>query len=159
MRQPGLPYDSGPLPEPRCWVCGGWVNRPQPPPDKRITYAVLRQQWLKIGMTGNLRERFGVLSRSTPGCVTLHPPEMAWAAPLSLVAVVEGDIEHELHERFAHAHALGEWFDFTDPAVRDWAWRARRATREGTLVLPSEESRLLLTLEAEEREDAGRLLR
>lgn len=163
MRQAGLPFDSGPLPGRRCDVCGGMLVRPQPPPDKRVTYAVLRQRWVKIGMTGNLRERFGVLSRSTPGCITLHPPEMAWTAPLALVAVMPGDIEHELHERFAHAHDLGEWFRFDDEALRDWAARAQEATFALPTVTPVEEEYLLYDIARVEREAAskvaGRMLR
>lgn len=34
-------------------MCGGWIVRPVPPPDKRITYVVKRERWVKIGMTGN----------------------------------------------------------------------------------------------------------
>jgi hypothetical protein len=128
-----LPFDSGPIPPPRCGVCGGWLQRPVPPPDARVTYVVQRQRWVKIGMTGNLRERLNVLSRSTEGCLTVHPYGMTWTAPLHLRAVIDGDVEHELHERFADCHANGEWFEF-DPIgvtmapkvaidrLRAWLW-------------------------------------
>lgn len=117
-----LPFDSGPIPPPRCEVCGGWIHRPVPPPDSRVTYVVLREHWVKIGMTGNLRERLNVLSRSTEGCLTVHPHGMNWTAPLHLMAIIDGDVEHELHERFADAHAAGEWFEF-DPLHVPWAGR------------------------------------
>ena len=118
-----LPFDELLLPS-RCWVCLGWIHRPVPHPSSRVTYAVRRQGWVKIGMTGNLKERLGVLSRSTEGCFTVHPPEMDWHAPLELLAVINGDVEHELHDRFAAHHALGEWFDLTDE-ISDWADRHR----------------------------------
>lgn len=116
-----LPFEDLLLPS-RCWVCLGWIHRPRPAPAVRVTYAVRRQGWVKIGMTGNLKERLSVLSRSTEGCLTVHPPTMDWKAPLQLLAVIAGDIEHELHDRFASAHAAGEWFTLTDQ-ISDWASR------------------------------------
>lgn len=89
----------------RCRVCGGPLSVVH-----AQTYVAQRQGWVKIGATSNLPERMGVLSRGTPGCLVRMPDGMNVAEPLTLVLALDGDIEHELHERFAGQHVAGEWF-------------------------------------------------
>lgn len=120
-----LPFESGPILHPRCTVCWGWIHRPKPA-GQRWTYAMQRESWVKIGMTGNVRERLGVLSRATEGCLVVHPPQMDWTAPLRLLVALPGDIEHELHDRFRAYHVIGEWFTPGDELV-EWLDRHKEA--------------------------------
>ena len=32
--------------------------------------------------------------------------------PLTIILILEGDLEAELHQQFAHSRLLGEWFDY-----------------------------------------------
>jgi hypothetical protein len=98
----------------RCPVCGGSLSV-----TASTTYVLQRQGWVKIGKTSNLPERLGVLRRSTPGCVTKHPDEMDWTEPLLVLLVIDGDVEHDLHERFASDYVTGEWF-LPGPTLRAW---------------------------------------
>lgn len=74
------------------------------------TYFVERQGWVKIGATSNPRRRINELRRPAWTKHLLSPAEMDWHEPLTVLAVLEGDVEHALHEAFAHLHVVGEWF-------------------------------------------------
>lgn len=83
------------------------------------TYVVQRQGWVKIGATSNVRRRLNELARPAWTKHLLSPDGMDWLEPLLTLAVLEVDVEHDLHERFAAAHAVGEWF-LPDLAMREW---------------------------------------
>lgn len=88
------------------------------------TYVVQRQVWIKIGATNKPRRRLNELARPAWRQHILYPRGMDWNAPLHVHAVVEADIEHEAHVRFAEYHVVGEWF--TDNAmIRRWVEEVR----------------------------------
>lgn len=89
----------------RCTVCGGALSV-----TCSHTYAVQRQGWVKIGATSDPRRRINELRRPAWTKHLLSPAEMDWREPLLTLGVLVGDVEHELHQRFAEHHVLGEWF-------------------------------------------------
>lgn len=97
-----------------CQTCGGWLKQ-----NATHTYVVQRQGWVKIGSTRNVRRRLNELARPAWTQHLLSPDAMDWLEPLVTIAVLEEDVEHELHERFEAAHVLGEWF-LPDASMRDW---------------------------------------
>lgn len=98
----------------RCPVCGCAVSRTH-----EYTYVVQRQVWIKIGATNKPRRRLNELARPAWSKHILHPPGMDWTEPLTVHAVVGGDVEHELHRLFSDLHATGEWF-YNDALIHDW---------------------------------------
>lgn len=98
----------------RCIVCGGALAV-----EHTHTYVVQRQGWVKIGATSNVRRRINELRRPAWTKHLLSPPGMDWREPLVTLAVIEENVEHALHQRFAAAHVLGEWF-LPDLTLRDW---------------------------------------
>lgn len=98
----------------RCQVCGGALSVTH-----AATYVVQRQGWVKIGATSNLRRRIGELSRPAWTQHILSPPGMDWLEPLVTLHTFATDLEHALHQRFASAHAHGEWF-LPDAALQAW---------------------------------------
>lgn len=98
----------------RCTVCGCALSR-----EHEYTYIVQRQVWVKIGATNLPRRRINELNRPAWRQHILYPVGMDWHAPLTVHAVVGGDVEHELHREFARFHVAGEWF--ADCAlIREW---------------------------------------
>lgn len=89
----------------RCLVCGGALSVTH-----THTYVVARQCWAKIGATSNVRRRINELRRPAWTKHLLSPVGMDWTEPLTTLAVLDGDAEHELHLRFSDLHAHGEWF-------------------------------------------------
>lgn len=89
----------------RCEVCGGALSLVF-----THTYVVRRQCWVKIGATNRPNRRFNELARYDWRKYVLSPPTMDWHAPLHRVAVIDANVEHELHSRFMDAHVIGEWF-------------------------------------------------
>lgn len=98
----------------RCQVCGGALSL-----EFTHTYVVQRQWWVKIGATNRPRQRFNELARYDWRKYIISPAGMDWHEPLSTVLVLEGNIEHELHERFAGQHVAGEWF-LPHDTLADW---------------------------------------
>lgn len=98
----------------RCPVCAGALSV-----TAGATYAAQRQGWVKIGKSSNPAERISVLSMPSLGCQVKAPAGMTWGEPILLLGVLLGDLEHELHERFAGCHAAGEWF-LPDRPMRAW---------------------------------------
>lgn len=98
----------------RCRVCGGALAAPA-----GDTYVMRRQWWVKIGRSNAPRRRLNELRREDWKQYIVWPPLMDWSEPLQLLAVIAGDVEHELHERFAGCHDVGEWF-IPDEAMREW---------------------------------------
>lgn len=88
-----------------------------------FTYVVHRQRWLKIGKTNDVRLRVRDLRAPGRQQYIICPPGMDRAAYLSLVRVYDGDVEHELHDRWRHLHAAGEWFA-GDEHMLAWAWES-----------------------------------
>ncbi len=99
----------------QCPVCGGALSVTH-----THTYVVQRQDWIKIGATSNVRRRINELRRPAWTKHLLSPDGMDWHRPLATLAVLEGDTEHQLHERFADSHARGEWF-LPDAEMLAWA--------------------------------------
>lgn len=97
-----------------CPVCGGRLSVTH-----SHTYAMQRQGWVKLGASSNVLERLNVLRRPVSERLNRHPVRMTWSEPLLLLAVIEGDVEHALHERFQDSHARGEWFR-PDADMRAW---------------------------------------
>jgi T5orf172 domain len=108
-----------------CLVCHGlrW-DKPG------VTYIARRQRWVKIGRTNSLssvNERLrGLRKRNSVRC----PALMDQSAPLSLIVVVGSDLEHDLHERYAAHHAVGEWFHAV-PALLTNVARLEGVARHG----------------------------
>lgn len=103
-----------------CPVCGGAWNTRTPTAGGVLTYAIQRQQWVKIGKTTDLEQRLRDLRRLTRpggGVMVTIPAGMDHRAPLVVVNTWLGDYEHPLHLRYADHHAAGEWFT-TDRALR-----------------------------------------
>lgn len=103
----------------RCGVCGGALSVTH-----THTYVVQRQVWVKIGATSKPRRRINELARPAWTQHILSPRGMDWQAPLFTRAVLEADIEHELHARFAEFHVRGEWFLET-LTIRRWLEEVR----------------------------------
>lgn len=79
------------------------------PPRPTLTYVVQRQQWVKIGKTAvSIEARLYALRLRKPG--VRCPADMDLAAPLELRHTITGDVEDELHARFAEYRVAGEWF-------------------------------------------------
>lgn len=97
-----------------CPVCGGRLSVAH-----SHTYAMQRQGWVKVGASSNVTERLNVLRRPVSERLNRHPDGMTWSEPLLLLVVIEGDVEHALHERWADCHAHGEWF-LPDADMREW---------------------------------------
>lgn len=97
-----------------CQVCGQALSVVH-----THTYVVQRQVWIKIGATNLPRRRINELSRPAWTKHILSPRGMDWYAPLHTHVVLDGDIEHEMHERFSEHHARGEWFWDCGP-IRRW---------------------------------------
>ena len=74
---------------------------------------------MKIGATSDVRRRINELRRPAWTKHLLSPDAMDWREPLLTLAVIERDVEHELHELHAAAHVIGEWF-LPDVTMRDW---------------------------------------
>jgi hypothetical protein len=89
----------------RCQVCGGALSV-----RCTHTYAVQRQGWVKIGATSDPRRRINELRRPAWRKHILSPAGMDWLEPLVTLGLIVGDVEHELHPRFAELHVFGEWF-------------------------------------------------
>lgn len=116
MSDPAL-FDAEYLRVPRrCDVCGQALIV-----QHDHLYVIQRQVWIKIGATNNLTRRTGELSRPTGRQHILYPRGMDWYAPLSRLALLNGGgkIEHQLHQRFAEFHVIGEWFQDT-LSIRRW---------------------------------------
>jgi hypothetical protein len=89
----------------QCPVCGGALSVTY-----GHTYVVQRQGWVKIGATNNPRRRVNELARPAWSKHLLSPVGMDWHEPLLVLAVLDGDREHHLHQQFGDFHVLGEWF-------------------------------------------------
>lgn len=74
------------------------------------TYVVQRQGWVKIGATNNPRRRISELSRPAWSKHLLSPVGMDWTEQLLVLAALDGNREHLLHQRFGDFHVVGEWF-------------------------------------------------
>lgn len=98
----------------RCPVCSGALSVTH-----AATYVVQRQGWVKIGATSNVRRRVNELARPAWTQHLVSPAAMDWLEPLYLVRQIEGDVEHELHQRWAKDHVKGEWF-LPGKAMRKW---------------------------------------
>lgn len=98
----------------RCMVCGCALSVTY-----EYTYVVQRQGWVKIGATNLPRRRLNELARPAWRKHVLSPAGMDWYSPLTVHAVIGGDIEHELHKEFARFHVKGEWF-VDNAGIRDW---------------------------------------
>jgi hypothetical protein len=109
-----------------CPVCGGALSV-----TFAHTYVVQRQGWVKIGATDNVRRRLSELARPAWSKHLVSPDGMDWTAPLTTLAVLDRllvldqDTEHDLHRRFAHAHAAGEWFT-RDRTIDRWLRQIER---------------------------------
>lgn len=98
----------------RCLVCGQALSVTH-----GHTYVVQRQTWIKIGATDKPRRRINELSREAWQQHIIHPRGMDWTRPVYVHAVLDIDIEHELHLMFSEYHVIGEWF--TDNlTIRRW---------------------------------------
>lgn len=103
-------YCEAPRNANRCPVCAGILG-----PPKGVTYVARRQDWVKIGRTaGPVHRRIKALTRRAPGI--LCPEGMDLGSPVALLHVIARDVEHDLHERYAAHHVVGEWFH-ADPAM------------------------------------------
>lgn len=109
----------------RCPVCGVALSI-----EHEFTYVVQRQWWVKIGATNRPRKRMNELARVDWKNYCLWPAGMDWTEPLIKHAMIAGDVEHELHQRFAEQHAIGEWF-LIDDELRQWI-----ADRSDTVTEP-----------------------
>lgn len=89
----------------RCRVCGCALSL-----NFTHTYIVQRQWWVKIGATDMPRRRINELARPAWVKHIIYPAGMDWHEPLSVHAVLEQNLEHELHQRFQKQHVIGEWF-------------------------------------------------
>lgn len=98
----------------RCQVCGCALSR-----QHDYTYIVQRQVFVKIGATSKPRRRLNELARPAWRKHVLYPVGMDWNQPLEVLAVIGGDVEHELHQMFARFHVFGEWFADSRP-IREW---------------------------------------
>lgn len=98
----------------RCQVCGGALSV-----TCTHTYVVQRQGWVKIGASSNLARRVSELRRPVWTKHLISPQDMDWDEPLIVHGVIEGDVEHQLHQRFAAAHITGEWF-MPNAEMRSW---------------------------------------
>lgn len=105
----------------RCTVCGQALCVTH-----THTYVAQRQVWIKIGATNKPQRRLNELRRPAWRQHILHPRGMDWHAPLTTHIVLDRDIEHEAHERFAEYHVIGEWFT-DNPAIRRWIREVRNA--------------------------------
>jgi hypothetical protein len=99
--------DAGTLRELRRFVPGAaaWRHKTEP---EGIVYAIGLQDgsMVKIGITTNLTTRLRDLRHSSP-----VPIVLLWQTPGA------SSIECELHVRFAHRRAHGEWFSFAGADV------------------------------------------
>lgn len=94
-----------------CAACG--AIKPTRP--HGITYVASREGYVKIGRTAgthSVPRRLGQLRRR--GAV-LCPEGMDETIPLELRFVLD-DPEHDVHERMAEFHVIGEWFR-ADPVL------------------------------------------
>ena len=98
----------------QCPVCGGALSVAY-----THTYVVQRQGWVKIGASSNVHRRLLEVARPAWTKHLLSPDSMDWLEPLVTLAVIQGDVEHAMHERFASCHARGEWF-LPDIQMRVW---------------------------------------
>lgn len=98
----------------RCQVCGGALSV-----TCTHTYVVQRQGWVKIGASSNLVRRVNELRRPAWTKHLISPEGMDRLEPLVVHGVIEGDVEHQMHQRFAAAHVAGEWF-MPDVEMRSW---------------------------------------
>lgn len=98
----------------RCRVCGSALSVVH-----EATYIVQRQGWVKIGATSNVRRRVNELARPAWSRHVLSPTGMDWDQPLHLIRQYDGDVEHELHARWAACHVRGEWF-LPNRGMRRW---------------------------------------
>lgn len=99
-----------PEPAPECATCGVVARSAA-----SLTYVVQRQGWVKIGSTSNITSRIFTLAKGG----TVGPWDMLVAEPLILLAVIESNVEHDLHTRFSGSHVAGEWF-LPDADMRAW---------------------------------------
>lgn len=105
----------GLLPTPlsnRCRVCHG-VRAQR----IGVTYVAQRGGWVKIGHTARLTQRLRELGRAWPSVRTPRDMDVERSVEVALVASFDGDVEHELHERFADCHVVGEWFSLGAAAL------------------------------------------
>lgn len=100
----------------RCQVCNGALSV-----TATHTYVVQRQGWVKIGKTSQIDVRLRILRLNGPNGAGMvaHPETMDYGEPLILLRLIDGDVEHALHQRWAHCHARGEWF-MPDQEMRAW---------------------------------------
>jgi hypothetical protein len=101
----------------RCDVCSGSLA--SPPAD---TYVMQRQDWVKIGRSKHPETRLKELRAIGRQKYIITPAEMDCTQEITLLFVLPGDTEHELHERFADCHVLGEWF-LPNDAMTEWMRR------------------------------------
>jgi T5orf172 domain len=94
-----------------------------------VVYAVRAGDYVKIGVTGDLRRRVAQLRSKHKGC--LVPDDFDPTASVDLVGWLygTGEIEKALQDAFAEYHVVSEWFLWNDKIA---AWCSRR--RQG---LPS----------------------
>lgn len=112
---PGMPPDPGR----RCDVCGGALALAPFYGDAPVTYVMRRDRWVKIGKSKHPETRLKELRAIGRQKYIICPAEMDRTLPIEIVRLLPGDLEHELHERFAEHHAAGEWFlELAD--VADW---------------------------------------
>ena len=71
----------------------------------RDTYLALDKStgYIKIGRSINPKNRIDALMNSNPSIV--------------LLATAEGDVEKELHIKYAHKNVRGEWFDLSNKDI------------------------------------------
>jgi hypothetical protein len=95
-------------------VCLGILASP-----KGVTCFAERQGWVKIGRTSahSVAARIRKLAGRVPA--VLMPEGMSTTEPLTLLGVIDHDVEHQTHERFATCHVIGEWFR-PDEAMTTW---------------------------------------
>lgn len=82
------------------------------------TYFIANSKYVKIGKSFHVDRRFKDLLVGSP-------------EPLSLLLVLPGNRERELHQQFKSYHVRGEWFELTKE-IRDFI--ARELTKEDILA-------------------------
>jgi hypothetical protein len=105
----------------RCRVCRGTLaqTHSRHGSDPVWTYVMQRQGWVKIGLSKHPLTRLKELRAINRQCYIITPEAMDCREPILLVALIPGDVEHALHERFVDRHAAGEWF-LPDAPIREW---------------------------------------